>query len=216
MSEVPFTLPPLYLNSLLVTVTKDLEEEAAEAFSLRETPTAKLASMHTPLNIIGLEGWVRRYKSESNPHIFWPSLLSVLPEGVETDDPRVVALLQKYNVPLDSKPEGLKRQKAEPVARHRLNPPEPPPDYMTARLKPQELEMLLAAEARTLKRSGWSISIDGGKASIVTLKHLQDRQLIRHVGLTEEGWEVLTYWRSQRQQAGGRRGKVMATPFNLT
>jgi hypothetical protein len=162
--------------------------------------------MLTPLNVIGLEGWIRRYaKSEKNPYVFWGSLLDMLPQGVETDDPRVVALLIKYNIALESKPADLKRRPAEPVERHRLAGLEPPPEYLTWPLTKLEREMLEAAEARTLKRAGWQVTTDGRKASVVTLKRLQDRQLIRQVRLTEEGWEVLEFWRSQTG-ASMRRG----------
>lgn len=156
--------------------------------------------MLTPLNVIGLEGWIRRYaKNEKSPYVFWGSLLSVLPEGVDTDDPRVVALLRKYKVPLESKPAGLKRHPPAFVERHRLAGLEPPPAYLTWPLTKLEREMLEAAEARTLTRTGWQVTIDGRKASVVTLKRLQDRQLIRHVSLTEDGWTVLTFWHSQHK-----------------
>jgi hypothetical protein len=160
--------------------------------------------MLSPLNVIGLEGWIRRAaKRDDSPYVFWGGLLDMLPQGVEIDDPRVVALLRKYKVALESKPEDLKRRPSEPVERHRLAGLEPPPAYLTWPLTRLEWEMLEAAEARTLKRSGWQVTIDGRKASVVTLKRLQDRQLLRHVGLTEDGRDVLAFWRSQ--SAGAQR-----------
>jgi hypothetical protein len=159
--------------------------------------------MLTPLNVVGLEGWIRRYaKSEKSPYVFWGSLLDMLPHGVEADDPRVVALLLKYNVALESKPADLRRRPAEPVERHRLAGLELPPAYLTWPLTKLEMEMLEGAETRTLRRAGWQVTIDGRKASVVTLKRLQDRQLIRHVKLTEEGW----YWSS-----GDRRPRPQCT-----
>lgn len=154
--------------------------------------------MPTPLNEVGLDDWIRRQaKRGESALLFWSSLLSVLPQGVEDDDPRVLRLLHKHGVQPESKPSGLKRAPAQPCERRRLADPDPPPDYMTRALSPLEMEMLQAAEAGTLKRSGWTVTIDGRRRSVVTLKKLQDRRLVRQVALTEDGWEVLTFWRSQ-------------------
>jgi hypothetical protein len=85
--------------------------------------------------------------------------------------------------------------------------PEPPPYYMTAPLTKLETEMLLAAVAGTLKRAGWMVTIEGRRASVVTLKRLQDRQLLKHVRLTEDGVDVLTFKRSlTAMTARGQKG----------
>ena len=65
------------------------------------------------------------------------------------------------------------------------------PLNVTLPLSALQVAMLEAAAAGTLRRSGWRVTIAGRHASVVTLTKLQERGLVRHVSITDDGLAAL-------------------------